>query len=102
MMPRSRSYKEDLLKVLQDPEEAAIYLESALEDGNEAVFLLALRDVVEATVGMSELAEKTERNRESLYKTLSATGNPHWSSVRSILDGLGYRLAIAPIHSPQS
>jgi DNA-binding phage protein len=38
MMPRSRSYKEDLLKVLQDPEEAAIYLESALEDGNETVF----------------------------------------------------------------
>jgi probable addiction module antidote protein len=99
-MSRSRSYKEDLLKVLQDPEEAALYLESALEDGNEAVFLLALRDVVEATVGMSELAEKTERNRESLYKTLSASGNP--SSVRSILDGLGYRLAIAPIHLPQS
>ncbi len=32
MMPRSRSYKEDLLKVLQDPEEAAIYLESAIEE----------------------------------------------------------------------
>lgn len=45
-MPRSRNYREDLLRALQDPEEAKAYLNAALEDGDEAVFLLALNNVV--------------------------------------------------------
>jgi probable addiction module antidote protein len=56
--------------------------------------LLALRNVVEASIGMAELADKTDRSRESLYKTLSDQGNPHLSSVRSILSGLDYRLTV--------
>jgi probable addiction module antidote protein len=98
-MPRNRSYQEDLLQVLQDSEEAAAYLSAALEDGNDKVFLLALRTVVEASIGMTELAHKTDRNRESLYKTLSNQGNPHLSSILSILSGLGYRLTVeaAPV-----
>jgi DNA-binding phage protein len=32
--------------------------------------------MVEATTGMTELANKTHLNRESLYKTLSEKGNP--------------------------
>jgi probable addiction module antidote protein len=93
-MPRSRSYQDDLLQALQNPEEAAAYLSAALEDGNEEVFLVALRNVATASIGIAELAEKTQRNRESLYKTLSEKGNPHLSSIRSILDSLGYRLKI--------
>ena len=93
-MPRSRSYQADLYVALQDPEEAKAYLNAALEDGDESVFLLALRDVVEAGMGMANLAEKAGRNRESLYKTLSDRGNPHLKSIRSILNSLGYRLAI--------
>ena len=93
-MPRSRSYQDDLIQALQDPEEAAAYLSAALEGGNEEVFLLALRNVATASIGMTELAAKTQRNRESLYRTLSEKGNPHLSSIRSILDSLGYRLKI--------
>lgn len=48
MMPRSRSYQDDLLEALKDPEEAAAYLYAAFEDGNGQVFLLAVRNVVEA------------------------------------------------------
>jgi probable addiction module antidote protein len=97
MMPRSRSYQDDLLQALQDPEEAAAYLSAALEDGDNSVFLLALRNVVEASIGMADLANKTDRNRESLYKSLSDQGNPHLSSIRSILNGLGYRLTVEPV-----
>jgi probable addiction module antidote protein len=97
MMSRSRSYHDDLLQALQDPDEAAAYLSAALEDGDNRVFLLALRNVVESSIGMAELANKTDRNRESLYKTLSDQGNPHLSSIRSILNGLGYRLTIEPV-----
>ena len=93
-MTRTRSYKDDLPKALTDPEEAREYLHAALEDENLEVFLLALRDVVEANSTMSELARATNRNRESLYKTLSEKGNPQLNSIRSILSNLGFKLAV--------
>jgi probable addiction module antidote protein len=100
-MPRSRSYKQDLLQALQDPAEAEAYLSAALEDDDPQVFLMAIRDVVEATIGMAKLAEQTNRNRESLYKTLSEKGNPELSGIRSILDNLGYRLAVERVQNAQ-
>jgi probable addiction module antidote protein len=48
--------------------------------------------MVYATNGMTELANKTLLNRESLYETLSEKGNPQLSSIRAILGG--YRLTV--------
>lgn len=93
-MTRSRSYRDDLLRALTDPEEAREYLNAALEDENPEVFLLALRDVVDANSTMSELARATNRNRESLDKTLSEKGNPQLNSIRTILSNLGFKLAV--------
>ena len=53
----TKNYRESLLQALQDPQEAAEYLTAALEEGDSAVFLLALRDVADAR-GMSTLATK--------------------------------------------
>lgn len=47
-MIKAKSYKEHLLKQLQNPEEAAAYLNAALHDDDPHVFLLALRDIAEA------------------------------------------------------
>ncbi len=99
-MNRSRSYREDLLKSLIDPEEAREYLNAALEDENPEVFLLALKDLVDANSSMSKLAQETNRNRESLYKTLSEKGNPQLNSIRSILSNLGFKLAVEVNSSP--
>lgn len=52
-MGKTKSYKEHLLKALQDSEEAAAYLDACLEDKDCHVFLLALKDVAEARGGMS-------------------------------------------------
>jgi probable addiction module antidote protein len=90
-MANSRSYKEGLFKRLEDPEHVAAYL---YEDGNEEVFLLALRDVVQSAMGMSELARQTQLNRQGLYTLLSAQGNPQLANVRAILDSLGLKLTI--------
>ena len=46
-----KSYKKDLLKELKDPEYASAYLTQALGAGDQATFLLAPRDVVEAGGG---------------------------------------------------
>jgi probable addiction module antidote protein len=92
-MPKSRSYKEDLLKALQD-DEAAAYLDAALEADDYAAFLVALRNVAEAQEGVAVLSQKTGLNRESLYRTLSEKGNPVLSSLTKVLQALGYRLSI--------
>ncbi len=94
-MVRSRPYKEGLLERLKDPQEAAAYLDAALEDGETEVFLLALRDVAEARVGgMTTLAQQTGLNRETLYRTLSEKGNPELASLDKLLHAVGLRLAV--------
>jgi len=87
-------YHEGLINDLADPAEAAAYLNAALEEeGSKEVFLLALRDIVEAK-GMARLSKKAHLNRESLYRMLSGKGNPQLSSLASILESAGLRLAV--------
>lgn len=93
-MARTRSYKEFLLERLQDPEEAAAYLNAALEDEDSRVFLVALRNVTEAQGGMSKLSDETQLSRGSLYRTLSTEGNPRLSSLRSVLNTFGLTIQI--------
>jgi len=93
-MARSRRYEEVLDEDLQDPAEAAGYLNACLEEGDAEVFLLALRDVARARGGIAKLAEVTQLNREHLYRMLSENGNPELRSLEALLDALGLRLAI--------
>lgn len=53
--------------VLKDPGGAAAYLNAALEDGSQELFMLALRDVADA-VGISDLSKKSGLNRENVYR----------------------------------
>jgi DNA-binding phage protein len=50
---KSRPYKEFLYERLENPEEAAAYLNAALEDEDPTVFLIALRDIAQANGGMN-------------------------------------------------
>lgn len=93
-MPTSRSYRDSLLEALQAPEEAAAYLDAALEAGDRVAFLLAIRNVVDARGGMSRMAKDTGLNRENLYRALSEQGNPELTSLDKLLKGLGLRLAV--------
>jgi DNA-binding phage protein len=46
--PRNVSYQDYLLKSLKDPQEAAAYIDGALELRDSAALLLALRQVAKA------------------------------------------------------
>ncbi len=94
MNAMTKDYHASLIEGLRDPEEAAAYLSAALEEQDIATFLLALRNVAEAT-GMSALAAKAQLNRESLYRMLSEHGNPQLSSVLALLKALDIKLAVA-------
>lgn len=91
--PPSRPYIDGLLEDLQDPEEAAAYLNAAIEDGDQQVFMLALRHVIQAR-GMAKVAREARLNRESLYKMLSAAGNPQLASLNALLRSVGLRIAV--------
>jgi probable addiction module antidote protein len=96
-MERTLDYKELLLKRLRDnPEESVAYLNAALEDEDPKVFLIALRDVVEAHGGMSKISKQSQLNRESLYRMLSEKGNPELASISKLLKSIGFNLAIYP------
>jgi probable addiction module antidote protein len=95
------NFKETLIEDLKDPHYARTYLSIALEtyekDKDSVSFLTALRDVAEARGGMTQLSRKTNLNRENLYKVLSSKGNPRFSTIETLLHGLGFRLDIQPI-----
>ena len=93
MNPTTANYETGLKAALADPEEAAAYLNAALEENDQEVFLLALRDITEAR-GFSRVAQDTSLNRENLYRMLSPAGNPQLSSLKTLLHSIGLRLAV--------
>jgi probable addiction module antidote protein len=94
MPKRTTDFRDDLLADLADPQEAACYLNAALED-SEGMFLVALRDVAEAKQ-MAKVAEDAGVARESIYRMLAANGNPTYSSLLGILHAVGLKVAIEP------
>ena len=100
MPKRTRDYTIGLRERLTDPGYAVEYLNAALDESesehSETVFLLALRDVVEAQPSFSGVARLAGLNRESLYRMLSGNGNPHLRSIKFLLRSLGLKLTVAP------
>jgi probable addiction module antidote protein len=90
-MMKTASYKKILREKLNQPEVAAEYLTACYEDGPE-VFLVGLRDVVEARGGVGRTAALSKLNRENLYRLVSRKGNPRLTSLNSVLSTLGLKV----------
>lgn len=80
----------DHLKTHADME---AYLEAALEENDPALIAAALGDIARAK-GMTQIAQKTGLGRESLYKALSAQGNPEFSTIVKVINALGLHLQV--------
>ncbi len=93
MSKTTEKYEDGLKESLLKPDEAAAYLSAALEENDQEVFLLALRDITEVQ-GFTKLAKNTSLNRENLYRMLSSKGNPQLSSLTTLLHSLGLRLSV--------
>ena len=81
----------DAADYLETEEDVAAYLTEALATGDTAVVALALGAIARAR-GMTRIARATGLSRESLYRALSADGNPEFATVLRILDAMGLRL----------
>ena len=90
-MAKTKSRTWDAAEYLESPEDMAAYLEAALEEDDPALFAAALGDIARAK-GMSQIAREAGLGRESLYKALSAEGNPEFATVLKVLRSLGLKL----------
>jgi len=84
-----------LREKLQDAEFAAEFLNAAGEDDDTKTYLTALRKVVDARGGIALVAEKTDLSRETLYRTLSSSGNPTIKTLSAVLKATGLKFGVS-------
>lgn len=89
-----RSFEDDLIERLKNPEFAAHFLSEILNDSSEGQkerILLALKRMAKA-YGVSALTQEIGRSPKALYISLSKKGNPTLETFLAILNALGIRL----------
>jgi probable addiction module antidote protein len=74
----------------------AAYLEAALQDGDPQLVAAVLGDIARAK-GMSQVARDAGLGRESLYKSLSSSGNPELATVLKVISALGLELHVTTV-----
>lgn len=92
-MARTRTFKWDPAQHLKSDADIAAYLEAALEEGDPTLVAMVLGDIARAK-GMSDIARNAGLGRESLYKALSADGNPEFSTIMKVVKALGLRFQV--------
>ena len=85
----------DVAAHLTTPEEIAAYLDAVLEEGDDKLLLVALRNVVKSK-GFTTVAQGAGLRRETLYQSFSEDGNPRLSTLSGVLGQLGIRLSVTP------
>ena len=94
---KTKTIEYDVSEQLRTPEEMAAYLDAWLEEAPDdaAGIARALGDIARAK-GMTQVARDAGLSRESLYKALSANGNPSFATVLKVARALGLRLHADP------
>lgn len=86
-----------MTKAMKDPHEAAAYVDAVRKLDDLAALLVALRHVTNAH-GMAEVARRADVGDKTLFKTLSAEGNPTLVTVHKVLAAVGLRLSVTTAH----
>ena len=88
----------DSADYIHNAEDAALYLQAAIEDDpTDVAFITQALGVVARSGNLSELARQIGVTREGLYKSLSEAGNPSFATVVKLLNALGLRLSVEPL-----
>jgi probable addiction module antidote protein len=89
----TKSSRYDSAEFLDTAEAIQFYMEEALESDDPSLIAHAL-GVVARAKSMSAVARKSGLSRESLYRSLSATGKPEIGTVIRVLGALDLKLSI--------
>ena len=97
-----RNFKDLFTADLKDPTEAQAHLLLAIEeyeeDGDIQAFMHMLKYIADAQGGIAHLAEKTNLNRQNLYKIFSGKTTPKFDTTLAIIKGLGFKISIEHTH----
>lgn len=88
--------KFDIADYLDSNEMIAEYLNTVLEEGNNADVITAIGHIAKA-VGMTRIAEETGLSRPSLYKALSEGAKPQFETIMKVLKAIGGQIRISPV-----
>ncbi len=88
----------EVAELRADRDLAVEYLRAAMSEldnpKDRGAALLALRTVAEAYGGLGLVAAEAGISRESLYRALSAKGNPTLKTLLAVLKTVGMRLSV--------
>jgi len=84
----------DAADYLDTAEDMALYLNAALEENDPSLIAAALGDIARSK-GMSAIARETGLSRETLYRSLSPSGNPELGTILKVAECLGLRFRIS-------
>ena len=102
-MQKMGIWRDYLIEVLADRDEAIGYLQAILDDyyiyRSLAVVLRALETVVEAQGGVSELAKRADMEPQAFSEMLSNKEPPLIDALGTVLKALGCQLSIKPLES---
>jgi len=83
----------DVTEGLRTDQDMADYLDACFEEdpGDGSLIRAALGDIARAK-GMAQIARDSGLKRESLYRALSAEGNPEFATILKAMRALGLKL----------
>jgi probable addiction module antidote protein len=95
---RTKTFPYDSADYLDNAEAIKVYMEEALETEDPTFIARALGTIARAR-GMSQIAKKAGLSRESLYKALSAEGNPEFGTIIRVMHALGLKFSVTATHA---
>ena len=88
--------KFDITSYLDSKEMIAEYLNTVLEEGENADIINAIGHIAKA-IGTTKIAEETGLSRPSLYKALSEGAKPQFGTVMKVLKAIGGKLQVSSV-----
>ena len=88
--------KFDIADYLDNKEMITEYLNTVLEEGNNADVINAIGHIAKA-IGMTRIAEETGLSRPSLYKALSDGAKPQFETIMKVLKAIGGQIQVNPV-----
>jgi probable addiction module antidote protein len=103
-MDSNLGYARLLTELAGDRELVIAYVKTAMENisssDDKGAGLIALRLVAEAYGGLGAVSKATGVSRATVYRTLSADGNPRLDTLIALLRIVGLRLSVEESHVP--
>ncbi|REE24492.1 addiction module antidote protein [Winogradskyella pacifica] len=91
----------EIADYLESKEMIAEYLNTVLQEGNNADIINAIGHIAKA-IGMTKIAEETGLSRPSLYKALSDGAKPQFSTIMKVLKAIGGQIQVNPMSASKN